>query len=169
MAYGQTAASAKTQIIITPTAGPPGSSVHISGSGFCTGEVRIAATALNALPQGFVDKNLALPPAIELAAVASGSGGFEIDVQLPTGTEIEGTLGAQSALDIVAIHPGTEGCAEPDKTFLIGQPFTLTEGLPGTGTGAVAPPVPSLLLLSIGIGMIGALLLAASALTVRRR
>ena len=161
VAGSATPAHAKTYIYVTPNSGPAGSTIHIEGFNFSSGEVRIAIapvvmdreTVHQELPAGL----------ITLATTRAVAGGFEIEVALPRDTDPK----LAGRVEVLAIaedwRPWTA------KYFVTGALFDITTApdLPVAGAGTAQQGQLRQVVSLLGLG--GALLSGAGLLLWRRR
>ncbi|MCH8025699.1 MAG: hypothetical protein IH866_02785 [Chloroflexi bacterium] len=155
---GAREAQAKTFVTISPQAGPPGSTVLVSGENFGNGEVRIEVAPARSLPEAtgggmFADEGDALSATLRLASVTSAHGVFETSVTLPAVDELEQQFGADGRqVDILAIQPLQPGHSRSPGFFITGQTFTFTDpDLSSSATNSGDSFVSLAILISAGV------------------
>ena len=151
---------AKSEIEVSPGAGPGGTRVQVSGDRFVDGEVSIELSTQRAV---FDASNAAraewLPEMMRLTSVDVRDGHFTITVTIPDRQEIAAELGAGTELSIWAVQPNLHRYA------VVRQDFTLTPGQAPANAPSDASAMARWALLS---ALASVILLAFAAVRFRR-
>lgn len=118
----------------------------------------------------FVEQDAELPPYVEVGRKAARAGGFDLDITVPGTRELTGLANEDgvTAIDVWAVAAGVPGCNQPDKTFVTGETFILTDlDLPIAGTDSERDGLP-LAATALVMAIAGAMLLLAAAVASRR-
>ena len=167
-AVAQTTQTAGPHIAVSPTAGPPGTSVTVTGSGFCASGCSAVTIEFNGVP---AQSNVAV----------SASGSFAVSITVTSGAGTVDVLAFQTKASetIQALayfqntpstpvtphpvsHPVTAAPSHPTKRGAPASPTTTTP--PSTGNGSAQSPATAVASASHSDGGPSALVLALASL-----